>query len=160
MGKGSKNATDPVEEVEGQLAEASIEDNESGSEGEGEEEEGEEMELTGNMLRRVVMLKQLQEQEDKITEEYKKERCLLEAKYNIQREPLYDQRVGVINGETTPVAVSEEDKVDENEDEEDVGLPGFWLQALANHQVTGEMITEEDVDALESIQDVRCEYYI
>ncbi len=37
-----------------------------------------------------------------------------------------------------------------------VGVPGFWLQAMANHGMLQETIAEEDVGALEYLADVRC----
>ena len=44
-------------------------------------------------------------------------------------------------------------------EEEDLkGVPSFWLQALANHPVTAEILQQEDTTALESLQDIKIEY--
>ena len=36
------------------------------------------------------------------------------------------------------------------------GIPHFWVTALSNHDTVGEIITEDDVDCLEHLQDVTC----
>lgn len=42
--------------------------------------------------------------------------------------------------------------------EESKGIPGFWLACLLNHPAIGELITEEDVPAMEALADIKCEY--
>ena len=38
------------------------------------------------------------------------------------------------------------------------GVPGFWLQSLAQNSSIGYLITEEDEPALEALTDIKCEY--
>jgi hypothetical protein len=38
------------------------------------------------------------------------------------------------------------------------GIPGFWLTCLTSHPSTGEIVTEEDVPALECLTDITCKY--
>jgi nucleosome assembly protein 1-like 1 len=49
-----------------------------------------------------------------------------------------------------------EDK--EEEAPEVKGIPGFWLTCLTSHPSIGELITEEDIPALESLTDITCAY--
>lgn len=39
------------------------------------------------------------------------------------------------------------------------GVPSFWMEALKNHPTTSEIITKEDVKALESLRDIRVSYF-
>ena len=41
---------------------------------------------------------------------------------------------------------------------EEIGVPGFWLQSLAQNSSIGYLITEEDEPALEALTDIKCEY--
>jgi len=38
------------------------------------------------------------------------------------------------------------------------GVPGFWLQVLANHDTIGKFVYENDCDALTALQDISCSY--
>lgn len=38
------------------------------------------------------------------------------------------------------------------------GIPGFWLTCLTSHPAIGELVTEEDVPAIEHLTDVTCAY--
>lgn len=73
-------------------------------------------------------------------------------KYLAQRRVIYEQRKGVIVGETIV-------EIGGASSEEGVkGIPGFWLKALCNHPGIGEFITEEDVPALEYLTDITVMY--
>merc|ERR1712216_816386 len=37
-----------------------------------------------------------------------------------------------------------------------MGIPNFWLQAIAHHDTVSEILQQEDVEALSLLQDVRC----
>lgn len=54
------------------------------------------------------------------------------------------------------------DPGDEEEEEEigqgSNGVPGFWLQAMANNEVLAQVITERDAECLQFLTDIRCEY--
>ena len=80
----------------------------------------------------------------------------MEAKFAALRDPIFEKRSGIVTGKvdvSTP-----EEKVEGEEGESDVGIPGFWIQVLGNHNVVGEYIKEGDVDALEALEDIRCAY--
>jgi len=164
MGKGKKS--DPnVEELTESMDKAALapssssaEDNEDDEDEDDEDDEG--MQLSGAVLKRIVALKSLADEEAKIVEEYKKQRCELEHKFNALRNPLYTKRAGIVDGsvKVSSVPVEGEEVADEADSEPDNGIPGFWLQVLANHHLTGEYITEEDVDALECLTDITCKY--
>lgn len=81
---------------------------------------------------------------------------------------LYDKRAGVLTGKVA-VAKGNDGAFTETpaeggggggEGEEDakgtVGVPGFWLRAMMNHGMLQETVAEEDVAALEYLDDVRC----
>jgi Nucleosome assembly protein (NAP) len=38
------------------------------------------------------------------------------------------------------------------------GIPGFWAQCLVNHPAIQDIITQEDIPALESITNITCDY--
>jgi nucleosome assembly protein 1-like 1 len=51
------------------------------------------------------------------------------------------------------------EKDDEDEEKTDIkGIPGFWLTCLTSHPTIGELITEEDVPAIEHLTDITCDY--
>ena len=94
--------------------------------------------------------------------------------------PLYSRRKEIIAGKVEPTeeevaageAVSDVDDDDHDEADQaridevseagekaDIkGIPEFWLTALKNHQIIGDMITEQDEDALRHLVDIRLEY--
>ena len=37
-------------------------------------------------------------------------------------------------------------------------IPSFWAAALSNHGTVGQLVTEEDMEALESLTDITCVY--
>ena len=38
------------------------------------------------------------------------------------------------------------------------GIPGFWLTCLTSHPAVSELITNEDLPALEALADITCAY--
>jgi nucleosome assembly protein 1-like 1 len=170
MGKGKKGNSKVEELAEGMdkvtlvPSSSSAEDGSEGEDEEGSEEGSEGMELSGAVLKRIVALKALADEEAKIVEDYKKQRCELEHKFNALRTPLYTKRAGIVDGSvkvSMPPKEGEEPKEEPaatSDEEPDNGIPGFWLQVLANHHLTGEYITEEDVDALECLTDITVSY--
>ena len=40
--------------------------------------------------------------------------------------------------------------------EQEVGIPGFWVRALATNDVVSEIIEENDIEVLNFLSDVRC----
>lgn len=143
------------------------EEEEDEEEDEEDDEDDEDDDGMGNLpkkvLKRVVAIRKIHSSVEDIDLEYKKERIALEQKYLALKQPLFDARDKIISGEVeapeeeaAPEAASE---AVEDEDEEDVdGIPGFWLQCLGAHHVTGELIAEEDVPALEALTSITCSY--
>lgn len=104
--------------------------------------------------------------------EYRKERLALEQKYNQLRAIKYKKRLDIVNAN-----IMLSSRIDDDETETEVGtqsnafnidtkqesllkvgVPGFWLQVLANHPVVGHYVEEGDVEALTSLEDIACEY--
>lgn len=116
------------------------------------------------VTRRVIGLKKLQDTADALEEEYKKERLQLEAKYRGLRQPLYEQRQRIVAGEVEPELTPEE--LAQVEDTEATpegmgeirGIPGFWTQCLTNSMVIGDIITDDDIAALNFLTDIQCSY--
>jgi nucleosome assembly protein 1-like 1 len=112
------------------------------------------------VVRRVEKLQELDADRESIMEEYLKERAALERKYSTLIKPLYEKRAEVIRGEhdesiahATPAEIQ-----NSQTDEENVtGIPQFWACAMTHMETIGELITEEDVDCLEHLQDIQCE---
>lgn len=100
--------------------------------------------------RRVRALKEVQGQYDELMRDFIKERAELQAKYEKAAEPLMSKRKGIVGGSE---AVSNYDIADS--EEQDQGIPDFWLTAMANHDMIGEYVTERDADVLSNLRDVR-----
>ncbi|KAF9043231.1 hypothetical protein BJ165DRAFT_1595268 [Panaeolus papilionaceus] len=119
----------------------------------------------------IEALKGVQEKQNELHNQYKKECLALEKKYLELTKPLYERRNAIITGTST--ATSEEilagEAVSTKDDEEytplptDItpspsGIPEFWLTALRNHVGLNEIITDRDAEALKSLLDIRLEY--
>ncbi|PPQ73475.1 hypothetical protein CVT24_007805 [Panaeolus cyanescens] len=119
----------------------------------------------------IEALKGVQEKQNDLHNQYKKECLALEKKYLELTKPLYERRNAIITGKSA--ATSEEilagESVSKKDDEEytplpsDVtpsssGIPEFWLTALRNHVGLNEIITDRDAEALKSLVDIRLEY--
>lgn len=131
--------------------------------------------LTGQVKKRVLGLKAVQQLQMKLEAEFQKELLELEKKYFKKYEPLYERRKAIVNGELEPSTEEievgqeldenedeEEDEEDEDEDEDEEstvkGIPGFWLTALENLPTVSETITERDSEILQELKDIRMEY--
>lgn len=105
---------------------------------------------------RVTALRDLQDQQAKIEEEFEKERKLLELKYEKLYQPLYAERAEIVSGTKEVPAVVSGEGLSAEEIAEDVkGVPGFWVRALMNHSALAEMVQERDLQALEFLTDVK-----
>lgn len=129
--------------------------------------------LSGQVKKRVLGLKAVQQLQMKLEAEFQKELLELEKKYFKKYEPLYERRKAIVNGELEPTAEEievgqeldeDENEEDEEEDEEEdaestvKGIPGFWLTALENLPTVSETITERDSEILKELKDIRMEY--
>jgi nucleosome assembly protein 1-like 1 len=131
------------------------------------------------VLERVEKLKTLNTQRDEIMEQYLKDRAALEAKYHDLCKPLYSERAAIIKGEkdeeigeskegdvaddqAETVDKDEDEKVDEsqandnNDENKVIGIPQFWICAMTHMEPLAELIAEDDVDALEYLQNIAC----
>ena len=113
-----------------------------------------------SLIRKVDALKKLHEKITDINVDYKRERIALEVKYRELKKPVYANQSQIISGEVDvpaeegPEATSE----DADDDEKMKGIPGYWAQALLNHPSIQEIVTEEDLPALDALTDLTCEY--
>jgi nucleosome assembly protein 1-like 1 len=120
--------------------------------------------LPPNVVRRVGRLKELHAERETLMEAYQAERSRLEQKYASLCKPLYDKRLEVVSGnldqEIDDAAIAVGEIITQGEDEEEgeiVGVPQFWVCAMGHMQAVAELITEGDVDCLESLVNITCE---
>lgn len=100
--------------------------------------------------RRLVALRDVQANYDELVTKYHQEKALLDAKFLQQYTPLFDDRAAIIAG------TKEVEKGDTPDtDEQDSGLPDFWLTALTNHELIGDQITDRDAEVLKYLTDIR-----
>ena len=123
-----------------------------------EEEEDDEEETSPQLIRKIGALKKLHEQCLAIDVDYKRERIALETKYRELRKPVYANQGKIISGEVDVPAEGPDASSEDVEEEDMKGIPGYWAQALLSHPAIREIVTEEDVPALEALTDVQCEY--
>lgn len=155
-----------VEEVtdrfDSDLVIAEHEEEENGEEGvdddDEEEEESEEEDVMGNlppiMKARVEFLRAMHRKKEELMQEYLLERAALEQKYATMLEPMFDRRRDVLIGlKEAPVEYVESVPNEENI----IGIPQFWVAAMGHIECVGELVTEDDVECLEFLRDIRCE---
>lgn len=135
-------------------------DDEDDDDDDGDDEEGMESHLPSYVQKRVEKLKELHEEREKGLKEYLAERAKLEAKYQALAQPLYQKRADIIAGKLDD-EIEQENKDDseanDGEDSEKVkGVPQFWVLAMAHMEVVAELLTEEDITCLESLEDIKC----
>jgi len=126
------------------------------------EDEEEAINFPPKVLKRILALRKIHAEVMDVDHEYRAERIELEKKYREKRSPFFDRRRDIVNG---AIEVEDESMPEDSapaqsspEDADMKGIPGFWLQALSNHPVTSEFITEEDAPALGALEDIRVEY--
>nr|GMD86275.1 nucleosome assembly protein 1;3-like isoform X2 [Ipomoea batatas] len=105
--------------------------------------------------RRLIALREIQNKHDEFEVEYSKEKAALDAKYQKIYYPLYDKRFRIVSGA---------DEVEGNngtqnmgvEQDEDKGIPSFWLVAMKNNKNIAETvrISEKDEGALAFLKDI------
>jgi hypothetical protein len=112
---------------------------------------------------RVNKLKELHEEREKTLKEYLAERAKLEAKYHELTKPLYGKRADIILGKMDEDIAKENEGEGDNEkdggagqEEKVKGIPQFWVCALGHMDVVAGLITEQDVDCLEHLEDITC----
>jgi nucleosome assembly protein 1-like 1 len=115
--------------------------------------------LPGYVLARVEKLKELNEQREEAIAAYLEDRAALELKYQALYKPLYEERSAIVCGEQDEEIAREGGSVPNANDLDSPsvkGIPQFWAAAMTNYDTVGEVIAEEDVDCLESLQNITC----
>ncbi|XP_047945796.1 nucleosome assembly protein 1;3-like [Salvia hispanica] len=106
--------------------------------------------LSPDVRKRVDTLRDIQAQHDELESKFFEERAVLEAKYQKLYQPLYTKRFEIVNGD-----VEVEGGATEKTDEEEKGVPDFWLTAMKNNEVLAEEISERDEGALKFLKDIK-----
>ena len=125
--------------------------------------------LPQEVRQRVTALKALQSDHNSIEQEFQREILELEKRYAQRYEPIYQRRKMLIVGEQEPSPeelikgdeIEKEDGVEAKENAESgevKGIPQFWLTVLQNHPGIAEVISERDIEALESLVDIKLSY--
>ncbi|XP_073226561.1 nucleosome assembly protein 1;3-like isoform X3 [Cicer arietinum] len=109
--------------------------------------------LSPVVRKRVEVLREIQGEHDELEAKFLEERAVLEAKYQKLYQPLYTKRYEIVNG-VAEVDVAIETKADAAEDQEK-GVPSFWLTAMKNNDVLVEEISEGDEGALKFLKDIK-----
>mmetsp|Transcript_3836 Transcript_3836/g.9909 ORF Transcript_3836/g.9909 Transcript_3836/m.9909 type:complete len:410 (-) Transcript_3836:186-1415(-) len=132
------------------------EEEEDDEDDEDEDDEGNDLaDLPPEILRRVTKIRNIHLDYEEIEKAYKVERIALEKKFLEQKKLVIEKRRQIVTGE---VEVPAEEGEDQTEEAGTVGIPGFWLTCLTSHPSISELITEEDVPALEHLTDITCAY--
>lgn len=112
--------------------------------------------------RRVHALKYLQGEAFSISSQFRQELLELERRYALKYIPIYSERAKIVQGLREPLGKELEnfstDAADSETEEKDNGIPNFWLHVLQNHPSISSLITENDTEALQHLQDIRVMY--
>lgn len=120
--------------------------------------------LPENVQNRIAALKNLQDKQTEIDQQFEDAVLELEKKFSKLSQPLYEKRAQIIKGEYEPVEEEysrenpEGSKIFPAADESIVGIPEFWLTALKNSPVFQETITEKDEAVLKSLVNITHDY--
>nr|XP_011470848.1 PREDICTED: nucleosome assembly protein 1;1-like [Fragaria vesca subsp. vesca] len=100
--------------------------------------------------RRIEHLIQIQKDHDELKAQFYKDRGALEAKYEKLYRPFYEKRYNVVNGigETT-------DSESARTNQEEKGIPEFWLYAMNAIYVLDKEIKDYDQGALKHLVDIK-----
>lgn len=110
-------------------------------------------------MRKIDALKKLHEKCTEVDAEYKKERIALEIKYRELKKPIYHNQGQIISGEVdVPTEEDPDPSSEDAEDEKMKGIPGFWAQALLNHPSIQDIVSMDDMPAMEALTDIQCTY--
>ncbi|KAL0426881.1 UNVERIFIED_CONTAM: Nucleosome assembly protein 1 [Sesamum latifolium] len=108
--------------------------------------------LSPNVRKRVDALREIQSQHDDLEAKFLEERAALEAKYQKLYQPLYTKRYEIVTG---VVEVENDTEATNQADEDEKGVPDFWLTAMKNNEVLAEEISERDEGALKFLKDIK-----
>lgn len=110
--------------------------------------------LSPVVRKRVEVLREIQGEHDELEAKFLEERAALEAKYQKLYQPLYTKRYDIVNGVTEVEGAAMETTADAEEDNEK-GVPSFWLNAMKNNDVLSEEVMERDEAALKFLKDIK-----
>jgi nucleosome assembly protein 1-like 1 len=123
--------------------------------------------LPVHVIPRVAKLQSLDDEREKIMEEYMVERAALEQKYASRFQPLYETRAKIIKGDMDDEISKEQqaestdterkDQDENSQEKKEAGIPQFWIVAMTQMETIAELISEEDVDCLDSLLNITCE---
>lgn len=141
-----------------------FDDGDEDNDSENDSEDDELAHLPPYVIPRVEKLQKLHGDRDKIMEQYLIERAALEKKFERLLTPLYDERASIVVGEKDDeIAIESENNSDETSDDiistestNMKGIPQFWACTMARMEAIGEIISEDDVDCLEHLVDIKC----
>merc|ERR1712184_68967 len=108
--------------------------------------------LPAPVKRRLKSLKKIQLESTKIEAKFYEEVHKLECKYHEMYKPLYDQRSKITKGEYEPN--DDECQWPSDDEEEDKGVPDFWLTIFKNVDMLQEMVQEADEPVLTKLTDI------
>ncbi|KAL5182866.1 Nucleosome assembly protein 1-3 [Glycine soja] len=111
--------------------------------------------LSPNVRKRVEVLREIQGQHDELEAKFFEERAALEAKYQKLYQPLYTKRYEIVNGTTEVEEGAVKETAPDNEEDQEKGVPAFWLTAMKNNEVLAEEISERDEGALKYLKDIK-----
>ncbi|BAT76828.1 Nucleosome assembly protein [Vigna angularis] len=111
--------------------------------------------LSPNVRKRVEVLREIQGQHDELEAKFFEERAALEAKYQKLYQPLYTKRYDIVNGVTEVEEAAVNETTPDGGDDEEKGVPAFWLTAMKNNEVLAEEISERDEGALKFLKDIK-----
>ncbi|KAL6192788.1 hypothetical protein ACLB2K_033874 [Fragaria x ananassa] len=104
--------------------------------------------LSVDAINRVEDLIEIQEVQDRLKNEFYKERGALEARYEKSYEPLYEQRYNITNGVNI-------DCESTTTNQEEKGVPYFWLYAFRGNDALNDMIMDHDEGVLKHLENVK-----
>jgi len=146
--EASEEGTTQMAEVQAKLDALNVD----GDDADDDDDDGDDMpEIPPIVIKRLEAIQVLHEERSTIEEQYRKERIELEKKYSDLYAPILEKRHCIVSG------IDSETKGETEDEIAVVGVPEFWLEAMKNHPVVAENITEADCRALEHLQDIRVE---
>lgn len=112
--------------------------------------------LPDYVLKRVEKLRELDTKCETITEQYVAERAEFEKKFAALYGAVYSERAEIVRGDKDETA-NGSPRSEQGDEPPVKGIPHFWVTAMSHHDEVAEWITEQDVDCLESLEDIVCE---
>jgi len=115
-----------------------------------------------NIKTKLRQIKELVVKRINLEKEFRKEQAKLEAKYEEQYAPLYQERSDIVNGTKKVKASDVKDILNgviplESEEKEQ-GIPDYWLTCLKNTTHFSEMINKKDEAVLKYLKDITLKF--